>query len=388
MTIRVNVKTTVNNAKIRREQRNGRDVIVLPSATLPDNVVMNDILYPAEVIEKTFLTLERTPAPLGHPISNGMYLSAKDPEAINMNWIGAWNENVRREGGRVLLDKVVDVEVAKRHPDGERLLDAVAAGEPIHTSTGILMEKLPAPEGAEGYSWIASDMLFDHDAILLDEPGAAQPSQGVGIFVNSDGKQEELEVINSELPEGYMDFVTDMVMEEFERQERSSRWANIKEKLARAIQGVLNDTKADGLTVNQNDEGNNMPVTEEQFAALEKKVDTLVTNSSSDGLKTVVAEAVGEAVKPLQEQIDTINTRAKAEEEKQKASLVDAVVKANLLDEDTAKGLEINALQALADKVKPGKPNAIVGGFNTNAQDEDDQKFWDDLDLNANRKEA
>jgi hypothetical protein len=68
--------------------------------------------------------------------------------------------------------------------------------------------------------------------------------------------------------------------------------------------------------------------------------------------------------------------------------LVDAVVKANLLDEDTAKGLEINALQALADKVKPGKPNAIVGGFNTNAQDEDDQKFWDDLDLNANRKEA
>jgi hypothetical protein len=388
MTIRVNVKTTVNNAKIRREQRNGRDVIVLPSATLPDNVVMNDILYPAEVIEKTFLTLERTPAPLGHPISNGMYLSAKDPEAINMNWIGAWNENVRREGGRVLLDKVVDVEVAKRHPDGERLLDAVAAGEPIHTSTGILMEKLPAPEGAEGYSWIASDMLFDHDAILLDEPGAAQPSQGVGIFVNSDGKQEELEVINSELPEGYMDFVTDMVMEEFERQERSSRWANIKEKLARAIQGVLNDTKADGLTVNQNDEGNNMPVTEEQFAALEKKVDTLVTNSSSDGLKTVVAEAVGEAVKPLQEQIDTINTRAKAEEEKQKAPLVDAVVKANLLDEDTAKGLEINALQALADKVKPGKPNAIVGGFNTNAQDEDDQKFWDDLDLNANRKEA
>jgi hypothetical protein len=388
MTIRVNVKTTVNNAKIRREQRNGRDVIVLPSATLPDNVVMNDILYPAEVIEKTFLTLERTPAPLGHPISNGMYLSAKDPEAINMNWIGAWNENVRREGGRVLLDKVVDVEVAKRHPDGERLLDAVAAGEPIHTSTGILMEKLPAPEGAEGYSWIASDMLFDHDAILLDEPGAAQPSQGVGIFVNSDGKQEELEVINSELPEGYMDFVTDMVMEEFERQERSSHWANIKEKLARAIQGVLNDTKADGLTVNQNDEGNNMPVTEEQFAALEKKVDTLVTNSSSDGLKTVVAEAVGEAVKPLQEQIDTINTRAKAEEEKQKASLVDAVVKANLLDEDTAKGLEINALQALADKVKPGKPNAIVGGFNTNAQDEDDQKFWDDLDLNANRKEA
>src|SRR5690606_39194565 len=65
--VRVNVRSVANTAAIRREKRNGRDVIIVPSATLPDNVVMNGILYPAEEIAKSFKGLERTPAPLGHP---------------------------------------------------------------------------------------------------------------------------------------------------------------------------------------------------------------------------------------------------------------------------------------------------------------------------------
>ena len=388
MTIRVNVKTKVNNAKIKRETRDGREVVVLPSVTLPDNVVMNGIMYPADAIATSYQSLERTPAPLGHPISNGIYLSARDPQAINMSWVGAWNENVRRENGRVFMDKIVDVEVAMRHPEGKRLMEAVEKGEPIHTSTGVLMDKAPAPEGAD-YQWIATNMMFDHDAILLDEPGAAQPDQGVGIFVNSEGKEEELEVINSELPVDFMDFVTDMVMDEFERSERKNRWANLKGKLAEAIHGVLNKTKADGLTVNQDDEGNNMPVTDEQFKSLEQKVDKLVANASNaEGLKSAVAEAVGEAVKPLQEQIDQINEARTASEQAEREDLAKRVHNANLLDEEVAKGLEINALRALAEKVKQGKPAPMVPGFQPNAADQDDQKFWESVDLNANRAEG
>lgn len=110
--VRVNIRTLANTAAIRREKRNGRDVIIVPSATMPDDVVMNDILYPAAEIAKSFKSLERTPAPLGHPTINGAFVSARDPESINLGWIGAWNENVRQEDGRVLLDKVIDVEVA------------------------------------------------------------------------------------------------------------------------------------------------------------------------------------------------------------------------------------------------------------------------------------
>jgi len=64
---------------IRREKLNGRDVIIVPSATLPDGIVMNDILYPAEEIERSYKGLERTPAPLGHPTINGKFVSARDP---------------------------------------------------------------------------------------------------------------------------------------------------------------------------------------------------------------------------------------------------------------------------------------------------------------------
>jgi len=41
------------------------------------------------------------------------------------------------------------------------------------------------------YTWIARNMVFDHDAILLDTVGAAQPHQGVGMAVNNEGHDVE-----------------------------------------------------------------------------------------------------------------------------------------------------------------------------------------------------
>lgn len=137
-TVRVNIRSLANAGAIRREKRNGRDVVIVPSATLPDDIVMNDIMYPADEIAKSFASLERTPAPLGHPMINGAFVSARDPEGINLGWIGAWNENVRRENGRVFLDKVIDVETASRSDGGKRVLEAIDNGGPIHTSTGLL----------------------------------------------------------------------------------------------------------------------------------------------------------------------------------------------------------------------------------------------------------
>src|SRR5690606_36716918 len=111
-------------------------------------------------------------------------------------WIGAYNANVRIENNRVLLDKIIDVEVAERTEGGRRVIDAINAGEPIHTSTGLVCEKVPAHKGPKGYTWIARNMVFDHDAILLDEPGAATPEQGVGMMVN--GQQVDVMTVNVE----------------------------------------------------------------------------------------------------------------------------------------------------------------------------------------------
>ena len=181
--IRVNLRTIVNNADIRTVNEDGREYLVIPSYTLPDNVVMNGGLYPKAEIDASYLSLEDTPAPVGHPMAGGKYISAFHPKATNAYYAGAYNRNVRREGNRVYLEKWVDTEFAKNSIRGRELLDAVAAKQPIHTSTGIMLEREPATNG-DGYDWIARNMKFDHDAILINETGAATPEQGVGLMVN------------------------------------------------------------------------------------------------------------------------------------------------------------------------------------------------------------
>lgn len=185
--VRVNLRAAVNAADIRTEMYNGREHLVLPSYTLPDDVIMNGGLYPHDEIEASYNSLENTPAPLGHPQLDGEYISAYHPAAINAYHGGAFNRNVRRVGNRIAVEKWVDVEFAKTNARGQELLEAIEAKAPIHTSTGVLLNQEPVANAAEvGYRWIARNMRFDHDAILINETGAATPDQGVGLFVNVD----------------------------------------------------------------------------------------------------------------------------------------------------------------------------------------------------------
>lgn len=201
MPIQVNVTTKVNSKSIRREQYNGREHLVLPSYTLPANVVMNGGLYPSSEIDAHYQKLEGTLAPLGHPQLDGQFVSAFSAEGINQGHVGAWNRNAKKAGNRIYVEKWVDVEVASQSEKGRRLLDrvnALEAGEdvpPIHTSVAVFLERLEANEAqkAQGIEWVAKIHSVDHDAILLDEVGAATPEQGVGLMVNAD-KAVSLEV--------------------------------------------------------------------------------------------------------------------------------------------------------------------------------------------------
>ena len=194
MPMQVNVTSKVNSKAIRREQHNGREHWVVPSYTLPANVVMNGGLYPASEIDQHYSGLEGTLAPLGHPQFNGQFVSAFSPEGLNVGYVGAWNKNVKKSGNRVYVEKWIDTEVAKRTDDGKRLLERLEALEkgedvpPIHTSVAVFLEELEAndEQKAQGASWVAKIHAMDHDAILLDEVGAATPEQGVGMMVNAD----------------------------------------------------------------------------------------------------------------------------------------------------------------------------------------------------------
>ena len=188
--MQVNITSKVNSKTIRRETLNGREHIVVPSATLPFGVVMNGGLYTREEIEANYKKLDNTLAPLGHPTVNGQFVPALSPEGLSVGYVGAWNRNAKIEGNRVRLEKWIDIEVAKRSEGGRTLLERIDAvvngqGDPIHTSVAVILRKEPAGLGA-GYDWVANIRSMDHDAILLDEPGAATPDQGVGLMVNAD----------------------------------------------------------------------------------------------------------------------------------------------------------------------------------------------------------
>lgn len=356
--VRVNIRTLANIAAVRKEKRNGRDVVIVPSATLPDNVVMNDIMYPADEIEKSFTGLNRTPAPLGHPTVNGKFVSARDPEGINVGWIGAWNENLRRENGRVFLDKVIDVEMANRSEGGKAVLAAIEKGGPIHTSTGLLAN-LEAANGDVQYKHIARNIEFDHDAILLGEDGAATPEQGVGMLVNAKGEIEEIEVINSAIDDADrdLDWAVDSLARALDRRQKASALDRMKAAILEALgfserEPSANRKEAD-MTV------------EEQIKALSAKVDTLSEASTkvSEPLTNAITAAVTAALKPVLDAQAEIVANQKAKDDAEKAELVDKVVKANLLTEAVAKELTLNALKELAPKATPGKAAALNGAF-------------------------
>jgi hypothetical protein len=352
--VRVNIRSICNVAAVRREKRNGRDVMIVPSATLPDDVVMNGIRYPADEIEKSYATLNRTPAPLGHPMINGQFVSARDPEGINIGYIGAWNENARRENGRVFLDKVIDIDFASRTEGGKSVLAAINAGDPVHTSTGLLCELEACSD--EGASHIARNMLFDHDAILLGEDGAATPSQGVGMLVN--GRQ--VEVINSSIDyaNDQLDWAGINLLDALDRAAKAGRWDKIKATLLRAFMPEREDP--------QTLETDNMTVTQEQFDGLSAAVKAVANGHQAltEGLPAIVASLI----KPLTDNLEALQNSNKAAADAELAGHVAAIVKANLLTDEEAKGLTLNAARALAGKAVPGKAAALNAAMGVDAK--------------------
>ncbi|MEP8837401.1 DUF2213 domain-containing protein [Enterobacter roggenkampii] len=199
----IHVKSlAINASNISTTTINGQEHYVIRGAVpIVDDIVMNGGLYPAEEINNSYQTMEGKLMPLPHPMVDGKYVSANDPRAINAYHVGAWAQNVSKSGDQVVMDVYINKAVAETKPDGKRLinrLDEMIAGtntDPIHLSTGLLTnkEKKSGESKEKKYTWIARNMQFDHIAILLDEPGAGTPEEGVGMFVNADGQEGEVE---------------------------------------------------------------------------------------------------------------------------------------------------------------------------------------------------
>ncbi|EBD9554469.1 hypothetical protein DBR62_00870 [Salmonella enterica] len=384
MPIQVNITTKVNSQSIRRETYNGREHLVLPSYTLPANVVMNGGLYTQEQIDAHYKGLEGTLAPLGHPQVNGQFVSAFSPEGINAGHIGAWNRNVKKSGNRIYLEKWVDVARASESEGGRELLERVAAIErgedvpPIHTSVAAFLDQLEPndQQRATGAEWVADIHGMDHDAILLHEVGAATPEQGVGLMVNADLAQPLKANSGALVGESYREREQRLdraVKAKFAPGENEYAWvADFTDSQAIIVRNGGAEVfgyKSDGGAITFDDTGTSVAKQESWVAIVANKFKSLftpqeqpATNHKTEGdmpltkeeleqLGSMVSEAVAtnteKAIKPLAEKVDalqanqqqlaetlTANSRAEEKAKREAVAKVHGEIVANALSGD------------------------------------------------------
>ena len=368
---RVNVLTVVNSASnITTETIDGKPHIVVRGITpVVDDIVMNRKLYPAAEIEKAYNTLERNPMPLGHPKVDGKHVSARDVRAVNEYHVGAWLQDVNHKGGRVTGDMYVNRQYAESSEKGKRLinrLDEMIAGtnsDPIHISTGLLYSGIAANGESKGkkYNEIATNMMFDHVAVLLDEPGAGTPEEGVGIFVNAEGDELEIEVVN--LADADVPDPQDASFKTFFNQLKAFFSANsdstqketdpMKELIVNALKakGKSVDGKTDAELMDAYNQmlaenADSKEETPEEKAAREKKE----ADDTKAKEQTTNSEEMPAWAKVLTEQVTALNSQINANSDKEKGEKRAAVKLAmNMSDEEVA-DLDGKALDAMYAK--------------------------------------
>lgn len=360
---RVNVLTVVNSASnITTETIDGKPHIVVRGITpVVDDIVMNRKLYPAAEIEKAYNTLERNPMPLGHPKVDGKHVSARDVRAVNNYHVGAWLQNVQHVDGKVVGDMYVDRRYAEASEKGKRLinrLDEMIAGtnsEPIHISTGLLYSGIAANGESKGkkYNEIATNMMFDHVAVLLDEPGAGTPKEGVGIFVNAEGDEVEIEVVN--LEESNTPDPQDISIKSIVNQLKAFFSANsdsVKEESNPMKELITNALKAKGIDTEGKSDAELMDAYN-QITADEAKskaeADKKAEKDKEDPEKKPAAnrEEMPTWAKVLSDQVSALNSKFAANSEKEKSDKRAAVKAKFKLDDIAVNALDGAALDGL-----------------------------------------
>jgi hypothetical protein len=423
--LQVNVLTTINSASNISEQVIDGDMHYVIKNVIPlcDDIVMNGGMYPAEEIRNSYHGLNGNPAPYNHPMVDGSFVSAHNIRAVNQYHVGAWIENASHDGGKVLVDLKVNKVIAERSEKGRELLGRIEAlmnstegAEPIHVSTGLLLNREAAEGTSKGkkYSWIARNMEWDHLAILPPGvPGAGTPADGVGIFATN-GEDIERVVVN--LEESVM---TDESANKIKWWQRAINrltgnqlsFMDITEQLRNIIRA---ETGADvwpyivavydnyfGVEIDGTIYMQSYIVREDMVELVGERVKA-VYKTELEPVKTTQGEismtneelqaALADALKPVQESLTAVNQKL-ADVEAQNKTLRDQL-QANAAQEETAMRAAImaelklpeSAVNALTGEALretyalTSKAAPISGGFQPNREAEDQ---WKDYDLNA-----
>lgn len=414
--LQVNVLTTINSASNISEQIiDGDDHYVIKNVVpLVDDVVMNGGMYPADEIKKSYDGLNGNPAPYNHPMVDGAYVSAHNVRAVNQYHVGSWIENASHDGGKVLVDLKINKVIAERSEKGRELLSRIKAlmdnaeeAEPIHVSTGLLLNREQSAGQSKGkkYTWVARNMEWDHLAILPPGvPGAGTPDDGVGIFATN-GEEIERVTVNLEestVPDdiankinykswlhkaiNYITNKSDLSFDNITEQIRSELKKETGPEVWPYIVAVYDDRagfEIDGQLYQQFYivEDDVVKLVGERVRAVYKTELEPVKSTegeismTNEELQAAVAEstklAVNEALKPVQEKLDSVSAeltdvkgKLTANAAQEETAMRAAILAELKLPESAVNALSGDALRetyALTSKAAP-----LKGGFQSN----------------------
>jgi len=370
----------ISRANIKRETVDGAEMITVTSYTLPPNIVMNGLRYSTEERNKSYETLNGTPATMGHPIVNGLFVSANDSEADFDFRFGAKNSNARiTEDNRVAIDKVINVQKALKVEDGKRLLDRIYEIEtnekarPLHTSVGVyvdVVEVEPATnELGQEYSKDAINMVFDHDAFLLDEIGASTPEQGTGILTNGkDNVNVDIFMVN-ELTFGEISDRISAALDARSEGIKDAPYVWVRHDSIKSDSFVYEEGNKLFLSKYSIDKNDNVTIQDERVEVVRKTVyetvdSTETTTNEDDEMRTKVEKALAELGLSVNsdatedELIDQLNGHIESLKKDDKAEitankdLVDTVTKLTAENKGIKAELKANADEITAKKIK------------------------------------
>jgi len=163
------------------------------------DISMNGILYPNKEVKASFQQLHDLPAPNGHPIINGVHVSAFKPASMNAFNVGGFVRNPKMKGKKVFVDFLIDEDVANKSDDGKEIIRRIENSEQIGVSTGLNINQLAPKNGkddlGEPFSKVGSGFNFDHVAILLNEKPAGAHA-GTELVLNTANKDDPIHVVN------------------------------------------------------------------------------------------------------------------------------------------------------------------------------------------------
>lgn len=203
------------NYEIRREQRNGREYMVVPVVMMVPGVHAGSdgpVLHEERFLSQNVSMWDGTPVTVHHPQRGGNYVSVDTPGIREQYQVGELHNPVYRNG----LRAEAHIDVQKITAISPEALTSITKGEPLDVSVGVFTHSIEVTGdwNGETYESMATAYQADHLALLPGEQGACGWGDGCGVRVNKEGgtMKDKLQTFKELAREGYV--VSPVVNEE------------------------------------------------------------------------------------------------------------------------------------------------------------------------------